>query len=96
MKLPLSETPKTGFLGARPIYPLFMISVFCDIPDLMTHLQNNYQYWKEEEENPSVDYDLAHKGQSKGQGQTKNPSKNNNGTNNKTVSETENESGEKT
>ena len=64
----------------------------------MTHLQNNYQYWKEEEENPSVDYDLAHKGQNKGQGQgqTKNPSKNNNGTNNKSVSETENESGEKT
>lgn len=26
------------------------ISGFCDIPELMTHLQNNYTYWKELEE----------------------------------------------
>ena len=26
------------------------IAAFCDIPDLMTHLQNNYKYWKEQED----------------------------------------------
>lgn len=26
------------------------ISGFCDIPELMTHLHNNYTYWKEMEE----------------------------------------------
>lgn len=27
-----------------------MILDFCDIPDLMTHLQENYRYWKEKSE----------------------------------------------
>ena len=42
---------------------LVLFADFCDIPELMTHLQNNYKFWKSEEENPTANYDLSIKGQ---------------------------------
>lgn len=62
---------------------------FCDIPDLITHLQNNYQYWKDEEESPTVNYDLS------GQGQKNNTKNNDNGTS-KNLETVENISGDNT
>ncbi|KAL4228195.1 High affinity cAMP-specific and IBMX-insensitive 3' [Mactra antiquata] len=35
---------------------------FCDIPDIIEHLQNNYKFWASEEENPTSNYDLSKKG----------------------------------
>ncbi|XP_053405360.1 high affinity cAMP-specific and IBMX-insensitive 3',5'-cyclic phosphodiesterase 8B-like isoform X3 [Mercenaria mercenaria] len=35
---------------------------FCDIPELIQHLQDNYKFWTEEEENPTHNYDLPIKG----------------------------------
>lgn len=32
------------------IYYLTGFLDFCDIPDLMAHLQENYRYWKEKSE----------------------------------------------
>lgn len=31
------------------MYFLFILA-FCDVPDLMMHLQTNYKYWKDQEE----------------------------------------------
>lgn len=36
---------------------------FCDIPELMQHLQDNYKFWTSEEEHPTSNYDLSIKGQ---------------------------------
>lgn len=41
---------------------MLTVADFCDIPDLMQHLQNNYKFWVEEEENPTSNYDLSIKG----------------------------------
>lgn len=32
---------------------------FCDIPELIEHLQHNYKFWMEEAENPTSKYDLT-------------------------------------
>ena len=42
-----------------------LISDFCDIHELIQHLQTNYRFWKDEEETPTSNYDLSQKGQRK-------------------------------
>lgn len=39
-----------------------VFSDFCDIPELVQQLQSNYKFWKNEEENPSQNYDLSKTG----------------------------------
>ena len=65
---------------------------FCDIPELMKHLQDNYSYWKDEEENPTVNYDLTQAGQ----GQKDSSKNSDTGSNKNSNSDSESKSGETT
>ena len=47
-----------------------LILDFCDIPTLIEHLQANYRFWKDEEENPTANYDLSQQGQRKNSAST--------------------------
>lgn len=53
----------TRFVGISLIMFVFSTFVdFCDIPDLIQHLQGNYKFWKKEEDSPSQNYDLSKNG----------------------------------